>query len=606
MERHRHTSLFMVVLIALLLTGLQSAHGQLRIVGSISGTVQDPNGAVVPNARVVLKDQTTGLTKETTTTDGGTFVFPDLATGTYSVTVSVAGFKSELIPNVGVTTSKTTDVRIELEVGQTSETVTITADTGYVLETSSQLIVNTLSSKAVTQLPLGSRSNTLALARLAQGAQPPTGGDTRYNNLPGGAVNVTVDGINNASNGFKSGGTVFFVTVPVRTGAVDEISVETGGLTAESGAQSGANIKFTTKRGGDTYHGSFFYEPQSERFNSNTWTRNVQNLPRLFNRTQNYGGNAGGPLIPFGSLKHKAFFFVNYERAYSPVRTARTITVLTPAAQQGNFTYLVNGTTNTLRTVNVFDLIRTQFASNPALLPTLTKFDPVVQSILAVNNKIPQGASQISSGNDFNHNTYTWPAENNNFAYFPAARFDVFVTKKQQFTWTWNYRHNWQAGEKRLPVDEISRTNPFRLGYFIWSAALQSTFSPRVFNEVRYGVQHSGDSNASDAYPNYYTVNGVPLRIGGTLPFGPTVPMIDQANVTGRHTIATLYDTLTWTRGEHTITLGGSYRSTEWNDTQVIFAVPTYATGTPNNDPLNASSAFTNLSRGRPSKAAGS
>src|SRR5215471_12673731 len=589
MERRRRPNLFMVLLIAVLLTCLHSAYGQLRIVGSISGTVQDPNGAVVPNAKVVLKDQTTGLTRESTTTDGGTFLFPDLANGTYSVTVSVAGFKTELIPNVAVTTSKTTDVRIELEVGQTSETVTVTTDTGYVLETSSQLIVNTLNSKTVTQLPLGSRSNTLALARLAQGAQPPTGGDTRYNNLPGGAVNVTVDGINNASNGFKSGGTVFFVTVPVRTGAVDEISVETGGLTAESGAQSGANIKFTTKRGGDKYHGSFFYEPQSERFNSNTWLRNAQNLPRLFNRTQNYGGNAGGPLIPFGSFKHKAFFFVNYERAYSPVRTARTITVLTPAAQQGNFTYLVSGSTNNLQTRNVFTLISA--LNNPALRTTI---DPVVQSILNVNNKIPLNAQKISSGNDFNHDTYTWPAENNNFAYFPAARFDVFVTKKQQFTWTWNYRHNWQAGEKRMPVDEIQRTNPFRLGYFIWSAALQSSFSPRVFNEARYGVQHSGDSNARADYGNYYTVNGVPLRIGGTLPGGaPTVPFIDQANVTGRHTITTLYDTLTWTRGEHTFTFGGSYRSTVWNDTAVIFAVPTYGTGTPSGDPLNASSAFT-------------
>src|SRR5262245_8537493 len=340
MRQHRLPILLALAFTATISLSWQSTFAQLRIVGSISGTVQDPNGAVVPNARVVLKDQQTGLTRESTTTDGGTFLFPDLAAGTYSVTVTIAGFKTELMPNVSVSTSKTTDVRVTLEVGQPTETVTITSDIAHLLHTSSQFIVNTLNTETVTQLPLGNRSNTLALARLAQGAQPPTGGDTRYNNLPGGAVNVTVDGINNASNGFKSGGTVFFVTVPVRLGAVDEISVETGGLTAESGAQSGANIKFTTKRGGDSYHGSVSYEPQSERFNSNTWSRNAQNLPRLFNRTQNYGGNAGGPLIPFGEWKKKAFFFVNYERAYSPVRNARTITTLTPSALQGNFTYL--------------------------------------------------------------------------------------------------------------------------------------------------------------------------------------------------------------------------------------------------------------------------
>jgi hypothetical protein len=63
--------------------------------------------------------------------------------------------------------------------------------------------------------------------------------------------------------------------------------------------------------------------------------------------------------------------------------------------------------------------------------------------------------------------------------------------------------------------------------------------------------------------------------------------------VTGRHTIVTLYDTMTYTRGSHTFTFGGSYRSTVWNDTGVVFQVPTYNTGTPNGDPLNASQAFT-------------
>ncbi len=135
-----------------------------------------------------------------------------------------------------------------------------------------------MSPKTITELPVGNRSNVLALARLAPGASPPTGGSTRYNNLAGGAVNVTVDGINDASNGFKSGGTVFFMTVPVRLGAVEEVSVETAGLGADSGAQSGANIKFTTKRGGNQYHGSVFYEPRSEQFNANTWSRNAQGL----------------------------------------------------------------------------------------------------------------------------------------------------------------------------------------------------------------------------------------------------------------------------------------------------------------------------------------
>src|SRR6266568_9000634 len=598
MQRDHLLRLVIVVLAAGLYLGAQPALAQLRIVGSISGTVQDPTGAVVANARVGVKDQKTGLTKESTTAEGGGFLFPNLASGIYEVTVSMPGFKTELVPNISVSTSQTTDLRISLEVGQPTETVTVLGGASQVLETSSQLVASTLTPGTITQLPLANRSNVLALARLAPGASPPSGGSTRFNNLPGGAVNVTVDGINDASNGFKSGGTVFFMTVPVRLGAVEEVTVETGGLSADSGAQSGANIKFVTRRGGEQYHGSFFYEPQSERFNANSWSRNAQGLPRLLNRTQNYGGNIGGPLIPFRGLKKRVFAFLNLERAYSPILNARTVTLLTPAAQAGIFTYTDTVTqpgTSLIRTANVLALGATKAGPRP--------LDSVTQTILAINNKIPQGASKIA-GTDLNRDTYTWGAENNNYAYFPATRVDGFITPKQQVTFTWEYRHNWQAGERRLPVPDVSRTNPFRLGYFIWSAAVQSTFSPRVLNEIRYGVQHSGDSNASAAYGPYYIYKGVPLRIGQNLqfangaapnPVSPTVPFIDQANVTGRHFITTIYDTMTLERGNHTFTIGGSYRKTDWKDTGVVFAVPTYGTGTPSGDPLQVSTAFAGL-----------
>lgn len=584
--------MIMLMMAAMLVLSGQSVFAQLRIVGAISGTVQDQTGAVISNAEVTLKDEKTGITRETTSSDRGTFLFPDLASGVYEITVKAPGFQTSVLPNISVSTNQTTDVRVSLEVGQTSETILVVGGDSQGLKTSTQLVASTLSSTTITELPVANRSNVLALARLISGASPPSGGNTRYNNLAGGAVNVTVDGINDASNGFKSGGTVFFMTVPVRLGAVDEVSVETVGLGADSGAQSGANIKFTTRRGGNRYHGSIFYEPRSERFNANTWSRNAQKLDRVFNRRHDYGGNFGGPLLPFGSFKEKMFVFVNFERSYAPITTARTIKVLTPDAQRGIYTYVVSGTTNQLRTANVLALA--------AARGVPTRLDPVAQEILAINNQVPQFASQIPD-TDLNRDTYTWNAENNDYAYYPTVRFDYWVTPKQQVTFTWNYRHNWQAGERRLPVPEISRTNPFRLGYFVWSAALQSTLSPRTFNEFRYGVQHSGDSNASSDYGPFHQFNGKPLRIGQNLPFtdgtpnalGPAVPFIDQQNVTGRHYITTMYDTLTLNRGEHTFTIGGSFRKTVWNDSGEVFQVPTYGTGTPSGDPLQVSTAFT-------------
>jgi hypothetical protein len=582
----------MLAVSALFLASAPLAQAQLRIVGSISGTIQDQTGAVIPNASVVLKDTKTGIKKETAATGSGTFLFPDLATGLYEVTVTAPGFQTSVVPEINVSTNQTTDIRVSLEVGVATQVVTVDGGPSQALETSSQLMASTLLPETITELPLANRGNVLALARLSPGASPPIGGNTRYNNMAGGAVNVTIDGINNASNGFKSGGTVFFATVPVRLGAVEEVTVETGGLGADSGAQSGANIKFVTKRGGKEYHGSVFYEPRSEQFNANSWSRNAQRLDRVYQRWHDYGGNIGGPLLPFGSFKEKLFFFVNYERSYHPLTNPRTLTVLTPEAQNGFFTYLVDGTTDQFRTVNVLDIARARG------LPT--RLDPVTQDILAINNRIPEFATQVPDG-ILNRNSYTWNAENNQVEYFPATRVDYFVTPKQQVTFTWNYRHSWQPGERRLPVPDIQRTGPFRIGYFAYSGALQSTFSSKIINEFRYGVQHSGDTNTRDEYGPYYQYNGVPLRIGGNLQFAngvaptisPVVPFIDQANVTGRHFITTIYDTMTVSSGQHTITLGGSYRKTDWKDVGIVYPVPTYNTGTPAGDPLQVSSAFT-------------
>jgi hypothetical protein len=567
-----------------LLLGSHTAFAQMRIVGMISGTVTDPSGASVPGAKVALRDEVNGTRKETTSNGSGQYQFPDLPFGTFEVTVTATGFQSSITNHITVTASQTTDVPVTLRVGQQTETVTVEG-VAPVLETTSQLIADTVQSKTVNELPLGAR-NALALAALVPGktvggAGGPGGvgnGDTRFNNVPGGAVEVTVDGINDASNGYKSGGTVFYTTVPVRLGALEEVSVESSGLGADSGAESGVNIKFITKRGGDQYHGSAFYQPTSEQFNANSWSNNSNRVPRAYNRVHNFGGNIGGKLVPFGFLKNKLFFFFNFEYVYNPQVSIQTYSVLTPEAAAGNYTYLVNGTTNQLATVNVLSLAASQGAPN--------KLDPVAQSIINTNAKIPSYATRIASS-DFNRTSWQWNTSNNLYQYYPTTRFDYYITPKEQLTFSWNLQHSWQTGFSLLQGG--NRINPFRIGgYFVWSAALQSTISATMFNEFRYGVQHSGDSNASatEGYGTYFTYNNVPLRIGNTLPFGATVPYRDQANVTGRHYITTIYDTLTKIKGNHTITVGGSFRSTDWHDTGETFRLPTYGLGTPSGDPL--------------------
>ena len=113
------------------------------------------------------------------------------------------------------------------------------------------------------------------------------------------------------------------------------------------------------------------------------------------------------------------------------------------------------------------------------------------------------------------------------------------------------------------------------------------TISPRTFNEFRYGIQHSGDSNAA-AKPGYaveYSYNGQPLRVNN-LPLGLSPYIFENANTTGRHKIVTAYDTVTMIRGNHTLTYGGQYRQSVWDDTAEFFQSPSFTLGVNGNDPL--------------------
>ena len=250
---------FRPLLPILLTTLLAPASGaaQVRITGAIAGTVTDTSGGVVPGARVQLVDEGTAIAKETTSRESGSFLFPDLSFGSYRVTVALDGFQTAVFSNVIVESSRTTDLRVRLQPGALSEEVQVTGVTP-VLEVTSNVISGTVTKPEMDRLPLNGRS-TFTFARLIPGsATLLTSGDTHYNGMPGGTINPTIDGINNASNGFKSGGTSFFATVAPRLGAMEEVTVETAGLGADAGAEGGVSLKFITRRGTSQYHGSFF------------------------------------------------------------------------------------------------------------------------------------------------------------------------------------------------------------------------------------------------------------------------------------------------------------------------------------------------------------
>jgi hypothetical protein len=558
------------------------AVAQVRIAGAIAGLVVDNTDAVVPGARVQLKDEGTGIGKESTTNDSGGFLFPDLSFGSYRVTVTLEGFETAVFESVKVESSRTTDLRIKLVVGSVTESVQVKGVVP-VLEMTSNIISTTVNNTYLQQLPLNGRS-TFAFARLMPGtATPLNSGDTHYNGMPGGTINGTIDGINNASNGFKSGGTSFFATVPPRLGAMEEVTIETAGLGADSGAEGAVNLKFITKRGTNQYHGSVFEQIRNDVFNANSYFNTSRGLPKSKVRQNDFGGNFGGPL-PVGP-KNKLFFFVNYEEAYVPGTQTRSNTMLTPEAQQGFFRYQT--ASGEIRTANLL-----QIAAQNGFQSTL---DPTIAQLLAKQNQaIPNG--RLASTNDLRTTSFNWLEPGKLLQPYPTARVDFQITPNLSWMGSWNLYGSRDYGRRQWPLADVPVQYLFDLSYWITATGLNWTIGSRNFNEFRYGVQHSGDTTPGrglefmTANPS---LNGAPIRFAGgagNLPLGLS-PMVQQdAPITGRHYITTIYDALTLLRGNHTFKLGGTYRLTDWHDTSFsgpggLLGSPAYSIGSAAGDP---------------------
>ncbi len=326
------------------------AAAQVRTTGQIVGTVKDPSGAVVPNVDLEVTDVGTGNRQTGKSTDEGGFVFPALQPGHYRMLATATGFEPAVIDDVVVETGRTSNVTVQFAVAAVREEVKVEG-VAPVVETTSSTVSTTVSNREIANLPLSGR-NVLGFALLTPGtATSSSERFSAFNGLPGGAINITLDGINNNSERFRSGGTSFFTFAPVRLGAVQEVTVSTSGLTADAGAEGAVQVQFVTKRGTNTVHWQAFEQFRHDALNSNTWLNSVRELPKNKLRLNEWGANVGGPL-----LTGRLFYFANFEQPIQPSEATFTRTVLTSDAQQGIFRY--SATDGSVRAVNLLDIAR--------------------------------------------------------------------------------------------------------------------------------------------------------------------------------------------------------------------------------------------------------
>jgi hypothetical protein len=192
--------------------------------GQIVGTAKDPSGAVVPNAEIEVTDAGTANRQTGKTGPDGGFVFPALQPGRYRILATATGFEPAVIEEVIVETGRTSNVDVQFAVGALQEQVKVEGRVP-VVETISSTVSTTVRNQEIAKLPLAGR-DVLGFALLTPGtATSSTQRFSAFNGLPGAAINITLDGINNNSQRFRSGGTSFFTFAPVRLGSVEEVTV---------------------------------------------------------------------------------------------------------------------------------------------------------------------------------------------------------------------------------------------------------------------------------------------------------------------------------------------------------------------------------------------
>jgi hypothetical protein len=551
----------MITSLILMSVGIASA----QTTGSVSGTITDPKGAVVPGATVTIKNTESGSERTATTNDSGAFTIPQVGVGNYAVTVTATGFKKVVVPDAKVNVSVDTTLTLQLEVGGVTDVVTVTSAQD-VVNTTSPSITNIINTRQVVDLPLGDR-NPVTLAGLQAGIAV-NGTDVRGSTVSGlrqTAVNLTQDGINAMDNFVKTSS--FFALNSPSLNATDEFSVTTSNAGAEGG-RGAVQVNMVTKAGTNQYHGGGFLQIINEAYNANTYFNNFTHIVKPVLRQHYYGFDIGGPVyfLNFGEGKskiwdghNKAFFFFSYEKFVQNRAGTINQTVLTQNARNGVFQYTCPSTSadpncpaNTVKTVDVLNLASNQpfHALNPLMTAHIAQIP------------LPNNNTGCSTGVDsFNIACF-------NFNALEATQNDKYVVRydhqlfnntrlgshKLEFVWsrviTGTHPDVFTNGlEAPFPGGVDGFQASFRN---LVTPALVSNFGTHITNTLRYGRQWAPTIFDRNSFPTkpFISLPGVLTNYDNTFLAQPRNTIVNQ-----------ITDTLADVQGNHLFKFGGDFQN---------------------------------------------
>ncbi len=421
---------------------------------SLSGVVADSGGGVIPGATVVAKNNATGQTFEVISNEAGVFAIPGIAVGTYTVTVTLSGFKTAVLSDVRIITGTPASIKPVLEIGALSETVQVSSRAELV-QTQTAAVSSTLIAEQLNEVPLPSR-NALYALNLLPGVQFGAGGGPRaagINGLPNNTVNITIDGVQTGNMLQSTDG--FFSMVTPRLDAIEEITI-TGAVPGAGAGPGSVQVAVRHAVG----HQSVRWQRLSLLAPAGI---QLELLLQQDQQPAEERSHRAPVRVPPGRSdrdpraldgRNKAFFFFNYERLYQPSSATRTRSLLRPEAQTGLFGYNVTvAGVQQRRTVNVIDLARTN--------GQITAFDPTVARLLGEIRSATTTTGTINDTGAGNTLDYVYQAEAQGNQYAPTGRVDFNLTDKHRLSGSYFWQrftsYSGPAEQRRVEIPRAAQ-----------------------------------------------------------------------------------------------------------------------------------------------------
>ena len=544
--------------------------------GAISGTVQDPSGAVVPGAAVSITNQATGvLARQTKTDAAGNFTATLLPVGTYSLRLQSSGFANGTVPNIVVRVTETTRVIVKLVPQAVQQNVEVQAEVQTV-DTTSAATGQAISSNTIRNLPLATQ-NFQQLLTLSTGAQSDLNASAQ---LGRGDVRIIVNGQREDNNNYLIEGisaTDYNVAELTNTplpnpDVVQEFKVQTSLYDASQGRNGGGNVNAILKSGTRQFHGDVYEFFRNDILNANEYFLKQEGQPRPQIRQNIFGGSLGGPVGSNGKL---GFFFVNYQgtRQSSGLSGGTFISTQIPTLPASR---------------DEASLISTFF---PGGLPAgVTSLDPVAVALLQFKSNQFGGSSggylfpaasgtaggtgvfAVSKPGSFTDNQFTanWDREFRQSKDKVSARF-FFSNSEQQVPFgagglqaslggsisgtDLNFPYDLPVHDRFLSVSEThlfssNLVNDFRFGYIrINNDAIN--VPPVTVSDV--GITRPTNNLTDSVYKFTFASSG--------FQFGPT----PQANQYQTQNNFDFVENLSWVKGNHTFRFGGEFTRVNLN-----------------------------------------